>query len=167
MKVILHTERLTLRELGPEDAEAFIRLRSDPQIMRYTGEQPESDLEVVRQQLAAYPDYEKYGYGRWGMVLAGEVIGFAGLKFLEDRQEVDVGYRLVPEHWGKGLATEATRACIEYGFAELGMERIIAMMMPANVGSIRVAEKCGMAREGLIIDRGMEVLLYSITSAAL
>jgi len=89
-------------------------------------------------------------------------IGFTGLKYLDDLDEVDVGYRLVREYWGRGLATEATRPTIDYGFEKLGLKRIIAAALPENVGSIRVMEKLGMHFEKKLIYDGHETVFYVI-----
>src|SRR5689334_4009460 len=109
----VETARLVLREFCEEDAEAFHELHRDPTVTRYTGDGPLTGVEHAREILRAHPiaDYGKYGYGRWACILkaSGQLIGFAGLKYLDDLKEVDVGYRLRPDHWGAGLATEATR----------------------------------------------------------
>jgi RimJ/RimL family protein N-acetyltransferase len=82
-------------------------------------------------------DYTKHGFGRWVVALktTGEMVGWAGLKFLEESKEVDIGYRLLSEFWGKGYATEASRPCIEYGFKQLGLNTIIAFVLPDNSAS--------------------------------
>ncbi len=68
----------------------------------------------------------------------GENIGFAGLKYLEDLDEVDVAYRLLPKYWGKGLATEVALASVRHGFTNLGLKQIIGLAMPENIASVRV-----------------------------
>jgi ribosomal-protein-alanine N-acetyltransferase len=87
-------------------------------------------IQEARKGLEERPlqDYRKHGYGRWAAVYkpTGEVNGFAGLKYLDDLNEVDLGYRFFKEHWGKGLATEASRAVVAYGFDVLRRRRIIA-----------------------------------------
>jgi RimJ/RimL family protein N-acetyltransferase len=75
------------------------------------------------------------------------VVGMAGLKFLPERQEVGLGYRLLPEYWGFGLATEASGACVRCGWEELHLARIVGLVHPANVRSIPVLEKCGLTFE--------------------
>src|SRR5437773_1204468 len=84
--------------------------------------------EQAKETLCEHPiaDYRKYGFGRWAVVLKtnGKAIGMAGLKYLAEWNEVDLGYRLLPEYWGMGLATEASRACVEYGFHTLKLSRI-------------------------------------------
>ena len=124
---ILETERLILREFTLDDVEAFFELCTNPDVTRYTGDGGVASLEQARGFLLDYPiaDYRKYGFGRWACVLksSGVVIGFAGLKYLEDVKEVDIGYRFLPAYWGIGLATEACRPTLEYGFARQGCWR--------------------------------------------
>jgi ribosomal-protein-alanine N-acetyltransferase len=148
MKVILETDRLLLREFVEEDAEAFFKLNSDPEILRFVPDKPLLNVEQARQMLADHPiaDYRKYGFGRGACILksTGEQIGFAGLKYLEELGEVDVAYRLLPKYWGQGLATEAALASVRFGFADLGLKRIIGLVMRENIASARVLEKTGL-----------------------
>jgi len=148
MEVILETNRLLLREYLEEDAEAFFELNSDPRVLRFVPDAQLFDVEQARQILIDHPiaDYQKHGFGRGACILksTGQQIGFAGLKFLEELEEVDVAYRLLPTFWGQGLATEAALASVRYGFAKLGLKRIIGLAMPENIASIRVLEKAGL-----------------------
>lgn len=94
----------------------------------------------------------------------GRIIGFCGLKRLPDLDAVDLGYRLLPEYWGRGLATEAARASVEFGFGTLRLERIIGLVLPENIGSIRVLEKVGMSFVGEVDYEGQGgVLEYAVT----
>ena len=158
------TKRLTLRALTVEDAEAFYSLNSHPEVMRFTGEPRLKSLDEARDALASYPDFDDVGYGRWGCVLNEDkrVIGFCGLKYLGDLNAVDVGYRFLPEYWGRGLATEACLASVNFGFEVLKLDRIIGLVLAENVASIRVLEKVGMRPEGEVIYEGHGVLRFSI-----
>ena len=91
-----------------------------------------------------------------------QVIGFCGLKYLTDLNEVDVGYRFLPEFWGKGLATEACAASIEFGFDTLGLEKIIGLVLPPNTASIRVLEKVGMTSDGEFDYDGLRAIQFSV-----
>jgi RimJ/RimL family protein N-acetyltransferase len=90
------------------------------------------------------------------------VIGVAGLTHLQDGPEVEVGYRFMRRCWGKGYATEAARASIDSGFAELGLERIVAVTTPDNRPSRRVMEKCGLTFVGLTIVHGQPHVKYAV-----
>lgn len=162
------TERIEHRAFTLDDCEAFYRLNSHPQVMRFTGEPPLKSLEEARQAIADYPDFETVGYGRWACVLkeTRTVIGFCGLKYLPDLDEVDVGFRFLPEYWGKGIATETCSACIEFGFDTLKLDRILGLALPENGASIRVLEKCGMSRQGEITYDGEHALRYEILRSA-
>jgi RimJ/RimL family protein N-acetyltransferase len=165
---ILETERLLLREFDEGDAAAFYALGSDPAIIRYTGDPGgglsslEHALEVLRSRPIA--DYRTHGFGRWACALrdGGEVIGFAGLKYLDDLGEVDIGYRFLPARWGRGLATEAGRAVLDYGFRRLGLERVIGLADPANVASVRVLQKLGLTFVGEQEYHGQNAAWYVI-----
>jgi ribosomal-protein-alanine N-acetyltransferase len=167
-KRILQTARLLLREFDEADAEAFFALGSDPAIIRYTGDpggglrSVEQALEVLRSRPLA--DYQKHGFGRWACVLkeSGDVIGFAGLKYLDDLHEVDIGYRFLPACWGRGLATEAGRAVLDYGFKQLGLQRIIGLVDPDNIASVRVLEKLGFTFAAMIDYQGQSIARYVI-----
>lgn len=148
MKVICETERLIIREYVEEDAEAFFKLNTDPQVLRFVPDKALLSVQQARQLLVDHPiaDYRKHGFGRGACILkgTGEQIGFAGLKYLEELGEVDVAYRLLPAHWGQGLATEAALASVRFGFADLGLKQIIGLVMPENIASVRVLEKTGL-----------------------
>jgi RimJ/RimL family protein N-acetyltransferase len=164
MRPVIDTERLLLRQFMLEDAEDVFRIHSDPEVLRYTGDTAPADVEETRLMLAERPmaDYERYGFGRWACILkaTGELIGGAGLKYLPEMSEVDLGYRLRRDCWGQGLATEAAWACVEYGFISLRLPQIIGLVESANAASIRVLEKTGFCSDGEGAYRGDIVRRY-------
>lgn len=165
MKTILETDRLLLREFVAGDAEVYFRMVSDLDVTRYTGDGGKTPGEVTRMmEERLFADYRLRGYGRWAAVYkpTGAVIGFAGLKYLEDVDEVDLGYRFFKEHWGRGLATEAARAVLAHGFGTLGLRRVIGIADVGNKASIRVLEKVGFAFEKHTTYRGHEVAWYVV-----
>jgi ribosomal-protein-alanine N-acetyltransferase len=147
----IETPRLLLRPFTLDDAEAYWPLVNLPEVLRYTGEEPKPSLDAVREIIASRPlnDYKVHGYGRMACIEkhSGRLIGFSGLKFVDDLRETDVGYRFLPECWGKGYATESGRALIAHGREVLGIGRIIGLVQPANGASARVLEKLGLAYE--------------------
>jgi RimJ/RimL family protein N-acetyltransferase len=165
MKALLETDRLLLREFVIDDVEDFFRMVSEPDVTRFTGDDCQT-LEQAKRRLEDGPfrDYRKYGYGRWAAVSkpTGTVIGFAGLKYLDDVGEVDLGFRFFKEHWGKGLATEGSRAILAYGFGTLQLKRIVGMADIENKASIRVLEKVGFQFEKFTTFRDHEVVWYAI-----
>lgn len=142
---VLRTERMLLREIGVADAPFFHALNADPEVMRWTGDAPFPDLAATEAFIRDYPAYRVDGFGRWAMVRLtdGEVLGWCGLRRQADG-EVDLGYRLFRRHWGHGHATEASMACVRFGFDVLGLQAIIGRAARANTASIRVLEKVGM-----------------------
>ncbi len=146
MKIICETERLILRESIIDDAPDLFEMNSDTEVLKYTGDAAFRSVEETEELIRNYRDYEKYGYGRWTTIVkaTNEVIGFCGLKYLEDIYETDLGYRWKKKHWGKGYATEAGSACLQYGFDKLNLKQVIAQVLKDNGASIRVLEKLGM-----------------------
>ena len=147
MTIVLETERLFLREITPDDKEALFRLHSDPSVQKYTGEAVVKSIEEIEKAIETRAiHYEKYGFGRWATILKSgqQFVGWAGLAYLPEFDEIDLGYRFLPEYWGLGLATEASQAILTYGFDKLNLSRIIAIAMKENKASIRVMEKVGM-----------------------
>lgn len=146
-EIILETPRLLLRNKVVEDAPFFLELNSDPMVTRYTGDGAFKDLNEAK-KIVHYVigQYEKYGYGRWLVIEkeTGHPIGWCGLKYLEESHETDLGYRLMQKYWGKGFATEASLACLDYGFRVLNLNRIIGRAVKENVDSINVLKKTGM-----------------------
>jgi RimJ/RimL family protein N-acetyltransferase len=162
------TDRLVLRALTIDDAEDFFALNSNPEVMRFTGEPRLTSVKEARDAIARYPDFDTVGYGRWACELKSEqrVIGFCGLKYLADFAVVDLGYRFLPDYWGRGLATEACEASIRYGFDVLDLELIVGFVMHDNPASVRVLEKVGMRLDGDVDYDGLSVLRYSIERPA-
>ena len=93
----------------------------------------------------------------------GEQIGFAGLKYLEELGEVDVAFRLIRTHWGLGLATEAALASVRFGFADVDLKRIIGLVMPENIASVRVLEKTGLRHVDSVSFWGHQFLKCTIS----
>ena len=147
MKIILKTSRCYLREMDPiQDAMNVFNLNSDVEVIRYTGDVAFESTIAAKIFLENYKDYKRFNMGRWAGVrkLDEAWLGWCGLKFLPDTNEVDLGYRFHQKFWNHGYATETALACIEYGFDKLFLDRIIGRAECANIGSIHVLEKCGM-----------------------
>ena len=144
----LETSRLILRPHTEADAADFVMLNCDEIVVRYTGDaaiHTEAEaLHIFRHII--FPQYAKYDMGRLAVVLksTGEYLGWCGLKFHVDENEVDIGYRLMPKYWGKGYATEAASVCIKEGFKYYKLNEIVATIVPENVDSIGVIEKIGL-----------------------
>lgn len=140
------------------DRAAMTRVFGDAEVMRY-GDGVQS-AEWVRDWLRRCLEaYKRRGFGPWAVVekRSGKVIGYCGLFYFPDingRPEIEIGYRLARASWGLGYATEAVIAARDYGFNVLGLTRLIAMIDPENIASIRVAEKAGLRYEADVIFEG-------------
>lgn len=147
MKFIIETERLLLREITLDDKEEMFRLHSDPAVQKFTGDPLVESMDEMEQAIhTRIMAYKNYGFGRWATLLKNgkQFIGWAGLAYLPEFDEIDLGYRFLPEYWGMGFATEASQAILTYGFEKLDLSRIIAIAVQENKPSIRVMEKVGM-----------------------
>lgn len=165
MKVIIETDRLIIRPFTLKDVEPAHQMNLDEDVSRYTGDGGVVSKEETERRIIedVFGDYEKYGFGRLAVELKQEetFIGFAGLKYLEDMDEVDLGYRFMKKYWGKGIATESAKACIDFGFDQLNINKIIAMIIPENKGSLRVLEKLKFNFDKKIIDENQIIHVYS------
>jgi len=146
-KPLLTTHRLTLRELTLADGPALAAILADPEVMRYSVRgvmSAHATLEFIQWCIESGTDA---GLAPRAMVdnVSGSLIGFCGLnrERVDGADEIELGYRLAPSFWGRGLATEAVRATLDHGFGELGLASIIAIVQPANVASVRVIQKVG------------------------
>ena len=149
--MIASTPRLLLRPLTLDDAAALASLFADAEVMRF-GDGPQSPEWAQAWLRRALANYERRGYGPWAVVEkgGGDLIGYCGLFDFPDingRPEVEIGYRLARANWGRGYATEAVRVARDYAFGALGLTRLSALIDPANVASIRVAEKVSLHYE--------------------
>ena len=130
----LETERLILRELEETDFERMFLMDSDPEVMKYIGVPPLTDSNESKEMIKMIQkQYEENGVGRLAVVEkeSGLVVGWSGLKLLTKavngyQNVLQLGYRFVPESWGKGYATESGKASLDYGFHELNAEVIYA-----------------------------------------
>lgn len=163
-KIILETPRLFLYEMALEDAPDFFALNADPEVMQYTGDVSFANVEEARALVRNYKQYDLHGYGRWTMKhkQTGEFIGWCGIRHFEELGDTDIGYRLLKKHWNKGYATEASIACLEFGFKTMGLKRIIGRADRRNGASIRVFEKLGLRFEKEFVEDGILNVQYVI-----
>jgi RimJ/RimL family protein N-acetyltransferase len=143
----IETTRLVLRRMRPGDVAPLEAVLSDAIAMRYYPA-PFDRAKVQSWVANSIARDEERGYALWSSVLkeTGEVIGDCGfmLQDIDGEKELEIGYHTRRDLWGRGLATEAARACRDYGFDRLGRERIISLIRPENAPSQRVALKNGM-----------------------
>lgn len=149
----MRTERLVLRNWEDRDRDVFHRINSDERVMEFFAthrSRSESDafMDLIRGEIA------EFGYGMAAVELAatGECIGFTGIAEaeLEPRfpaDMIEIGWRIVPEHWGKGYVTEAARRWLAFGFATLDLPEIVSFAVEANRRSTAVMRRLGMRRD--------------------
>jgi RimJ/RimL family protein N-acetyltransferase len=151
---ILETERLILRQLTPDDSEFILELLNDPSFIRNIGDRNVRTVEDACSYILNGPvaSYAKNGFGLYLVLLkeTGESIGMCGLIKRDVLDDVDIGYALLPRYWSKGYAVEAAQATKEYAKDVIGLKRIVAIVDPANEGSIRVLEKLGLRYEKMV-----------------
>lgn len=162
----IETPRLILRPFTLADVEPSYEMEQNPAVNRYTHDGGVKTRAQVERAIVEGPleDYKTYGYGRMAIEHKKEqrFIGFTGLKFITDLGRVDLGYRLVQEFWGQGLATESGLASLRFGFEELALEEIIATILPANSASAKVLTKLGFTLEEELILQGIPQQLFSL-----
>jgi ribosomal-protein-alanine N-acetyltransferase len=161
--VVIETPRLILRRLVADDANGLAETLCDPDNMRYYPA-PFSRSDVDAWIAKTLWRYGEHGYGLWALIEkeSGELAGNCGLmqQMVDTVPETEVAYHLARRFQGKGLATDAARACIEYAFHELGKQRIISLIRPENLPSRRVAERNGMTVEKETEWAGLLHLVY-------
>jgi RimJ/RimL family protein N-acetyltransferase len=158
----IETERLLLRPMEPGDLDAFAALHADPEVTEFV--RP-LDRKASEERLDKdRSEWEQRGHGLLAMLdrQTGTFLGRCGLKHWPQFDETEVGWVLRREAWGRGYATEAGRACVEWGLSELDLPYLTAMISPGNARSVRVAERLGFTplREDQLL--GDPVTVYAV-----
>ena len=162
----IETERTILRRLTIDDAEEFYALNLDKEVLKYTGDQPFENIQTSKDFLTNYDQYEKYGVGRLAVIekTTSKFIGWCGLKYNPDKDEYDIGFRFFINYWNKGFATETAKGCLDYGFKDLGIKRIVGRAMKENFSSIKVLEKIEMTFKETFDFDGHNGVIYERTN---
>jgi RimJ/RimL family protein N-acetyltransferase len=148
----LRTSRLLLRPWRDEDLAAFAEMSADPTVMEYLLPLSHRGLSAEAWVARARAHWDEHGFGQWVVELldAANFIGVVGLGVVSYEAAftpaVEVAWRLARPFWGRGYATEAAKAALDYGFGELGLTELVAVTVPANQRSRRVMERLGMTR---------------------
>ncbi|AZA90523.1 Spermidine N(1)-acetyltransferase [Chryseobacterium nakagawai] len=165
----IETQRLILREFEDADFEQVFLMDSDPEVMKYLGkpvinvDESKEAIKMIQKQ------YEENGVGRLAVIEKESdlMIGWSGLKLLKQPinghvNTLDLGYRFIPEFWGKGYAIEAARASLNYGFNELDADAIYAYADSGNTGSNYILKKLGFKNTEEFEDSGVKCLWYEL-----
>jgi ribosomal-protein-alanine N-acetyltransferase len=163
--IICETDRVILRRFTMADLDPVAAIMADPEVTRFFPGGPRTREQTGARLADFLRDYDRVGFSKWAVVLrsSGELIGRCGpaIQSVEGVDEAEIGYDLAKHHWGRGLATEAAAAATEHCFAVLGMTRVISIIDPNNVPSLRVAQRLGMTYERDVEWRKAHFRLYS------
>lgn len=156
----LHTERLALRKMKEADASGLFRIWSDPDVTRFMNVSNFTHEDQARDMIRLLDGLSRNKQAiRYSIILkdTGDLIGSCGFNAFDDEQGMtEIGYDLAKAAWGKGYATEAIGALLEYAFMSLGMRRVEAKVESENAGSVKLLHKLGFAFEGTVEEGGSE-----------
>jgi ribosomal-protein-alanine N-acetyltransferase len=163
----METERSILRAFHADDLPRLCVLFANPGFMRFPGSTGYSE-EQTAAVLEKFLKWEHAGMPSQFAVIwreTGELIGYCGFlhQEVDQRREMEIAYRLHPDFWNRGIATEAARAVRDHAFRDLQLERVISLIHPDNVASRRVAEKNGMRVEKETVFRGFPAQVFVMT----
>jgi RimJ/RimL family protein N-acetyltransferase len=161
----LQTDRLVLRPFRESDLDGYAAMCANAEVMHYLGEsKPLTRAEAWRSMAVVVGHWQLRGYGMWAVEerQSGEFVGRIGCWNPEGWPGLEIGWTLRREFWGRGFATEGARAAIQYAFAELHQDRIISLIRPDNLNSIRVAERVGEQLDGEAEVMGHRTLVYAL-----
>ena len=160
-KIFIETPRLILREIVFTDVERIFLLDSNPAVMKYIGVKPVTTLEESEETIKKIrKQYQENGIARWAVIEkeSNLLIGWSGLKLLTEpingfKNVYELGYRFLPESWGKGYATESGKAVLDYGFNEMKLDKIYACVDIENFNSDKILkDKLGFESKGTFVD---------------
>lgn len=171
---VVETERLRLRPWTADDLDPLTAIFAEPEFWRYPFGRAFTREETERFLERQLDHWATHGYGMWAAELKADarLVGYIGLSVPTwlpvVLPAVEVGWRLHPDRWGRGLATEGGRASVRFGFEQLDLDRIISIFMPDNAASGRVMEKLGMTTFLTTTDpeRGVALEVRQLTRSA-
>ena len=163
---IIQIDGFTMEPLQLSDLDSLIAIWSDPEVTKFL---PSRGVpipkEKVEKALASFIEHwQKLGYGIWKIIEdeTDKMLGYCGLRYLEELNEVELLYGLDKAYWGQGIATRTAKASVAYGFDEANLDRIIALALPENEASKKVIEKTGFKYEKQIHIFNLDGLYYSL-----
>lgn len=162
---MFESKRLIHRKFTMDDLDRLIEMRVDPDVMKYLGGKEMQNPESLKERLAYYISCYKDKIGMHAMLWkeTGKMMGRSGLQPLEDSDEIEVSYGMIKEFWGMGVASEAAKFWLGYGFNELKLKRIVAVADKENIGSWKIMEKFGMKYVQTEDHYGMNCVVYAIS----
>lgn len=162
--IIAQSERLYFKQFCENDIDGFFRLNANIENIRFTGDVAFKDKYETAEFIRNYDHYKRYGYGRWSLYLkqTNEYVGFCGLRYCEQSEEVDIGYRIDQAFWGLGLASEAARTALDLGFSHFHLDNITSRARTDNPASIKVLSKNGFVQTGSETEDGYTWLTFNL-----
>ena len=162
---VLETDRLILRGFTCSDFEPFARIVADPEVVRYLDNGAPISREECWRGIALFiGHWELRGYGWWAVEnrRTRQFLGRIGLYNPLGWPDLEIGWLLARQAWGTGLATEGATAALRFAFDDIGVRRVVSLIDPRNIRSMRVAEKLGERYEGLLDHNGKTVAVYAV-----
>lgn len=158
-----------MRPIQLDDLNALAAIWADSEVTRFL---PSRGVPISRDNTANslrsfVQHWQQRDFGIWAVIenSSANAIGYCGLRYLNELDEVEVLYGLAKAYWGQGITTQAAKAAISYGFNVVKLDKIIAMVLPDNIASTRVIEKAGLQYQKQIHIFGLDVLYYSIQNS--
>ncbi|MEM6518392.1 MAG: GNAT family N-acetyltransferase [Cyanobacteria bacterium P01_C01_bin.70] len=168
--VLLETERLILRHFQRSDVHQLAPILANAEAMKFSRTGTLSTLQTQAKLDGFMAAYEKFGFGKWAVIFKNTdaLIGYCGIavELVDGVDERELGYRLAPEFWHLGLATEAALATVQHAFKQLRFPYVLGIVEPVNTASVRVLEKVGMKHERETIFYGAEMAVYRLDAVA-
>jgi RimJ/RimL family protein N-acetyltransferase len=163
----IRTERLVLRPLGRDDADAYAAMRFHPQVAKWLPPAPADPAEAVASTIERFASgWRERHYAPWGVFLGGQLIGHGGLNYVPEFAGTEVLWALHPDAWGQGYATETAQAALAYGFDTLGLDLIFAITLPDNLASQAVMRRLGLSYRRRVEYKGFSDIVWYDTDRA-
>jgi len=167
---ILQIDGYTMRPIYDTDLDTLTAIWADAEVTRYLPSRglpiPKTDVEKSLSSFIYHWKVREYGIWAIEKDTSFEIVGYCGLRYLNELDEIEILYGLAKPFWGRGIATQAAKASISYGFNMLDLDRVIAMVLPENQASKRVIEKAGLHYEKQIHMFSLDVCYYSLSHNA-
>jgi len=161
---LIETERLILRTYVQDDMETIFQMITDPDVRRFFPDRSHKREDILASLPARMVFWSRNGFGQFGVCEkgSGKLVGYCGLKRLDETKEIEIYYGFFRDAWGKGYATESAAAVLRFAFEETRLRRIAACAHPENYASQKVLEKIGLVRDGEAFFYGMDLFYFAL-----
>jgi [ribosomal protein S5]-alanine N-acetyltransferase len=162
----IETKRLILREFQQQDFQELVPILENPQVMKFSLTGALSITKTQEKIQSFITSYQKFGFGKWAVIVkeSNQLVGYCGMAVeqIDNKDEVEIGYRLEPRFWGNGLATEAALTVIQYGFDQFKFPYILGIVERENTASARVLKKLGMRYDRETLFHSIKMDVYRV-----